>query len=244
MDKKSIWFQCQSWVSAQIHTPLHTSFWISAPCSCTCMRIAKFVPRRQQGMNIYKSENANLSSKLSFFVDLASIYCVTFLSGRETISTQRNKKNNQLIIIPDTIPMLFKIPKNHTLLNKPLATGHLHSFSYMWSLVPGSALLADKAQICYLLIIFFFILGIHWIGLSKNGPQRSRVWMLSHQGMELFERIRRIRRCGLAGKSVLPGVSFEVSESQFQVSLTFCGPGCSSSAAAPAPACMFSMLLP
>lgn len=85
-------------------------------------------------MNIYKSENANLSNKLSFFVDLASIYCVTFLSGRETISTQRKGKNNQLIIIPDTIPMLFKIPKYHTLLNKPLATGHLHSFSYMCSL--------------------------------------------------------------------------------------------------------------
>lgn len=32
----------------------------------------------------------------------------------------------------------------------------------------------------------------------------------------------------LEGKSVLPGVSFEVSESQFQVSLTFCGTGCSS----------------
>lgn len=88
------------------------------------MRIAKFVPRRPQWTNIYKSESANLSNKLSFFVDLASIYCVTFLSGRETISTQRKGKNNQVIIIPDTIPMLFKIPKYHTSLNKPLATGH------------------------------------------------------------------------------------------------------------------------
>lgn len=121
------------------------------------MRTAKFVPRRQQCIHIYKSENANLSSKLSFFVDLASIYCVTFLSGRETISTQRKEKNNQLIIIPDTIPMLFKIPKNHNLLNKPLATGHLHSFSYTCTLVPGSVLLGDKAQICYLLLIIFFL---------------------------------------------------------------------------------------
>jgi len=36
--------------------------------------------------------------------------------------------------------------------------------------------------------------------------------MLGHQGMELFERIIRIRRCGLVGGSVSLEVDFEVSE--------------------------------
>jgi hypothetical protein len=35
--------------------------------------------------------------------------------------------------------------------------------------------------------------------------------MLSHQGVELFEKIRRIRRCGLSGGSESLGVGFEVS---------------------------------
>ena len=37
--------------------------------------------------------------------------------------------------------------------------------------------------------------------------------MFSHQGVTLFERIRRIRKCGLIGRSMSLGImNFEVSE--------------------------------
>ena len=36
--------------------------------------------------------------------------------------------------------------------------------------------------------------------------------MLSHQGVALFEKIKRIRRCGLVGGSVSLGVGFEISK--------------------------------
>ena len=51
-------------------------------------------------------------------------------------------------------------------------------------------------------------------GLNKNSPIGSYIGMLSHQGVELFDRIKRIRRCGLVGGSVSLGVSFEVSKAQ------------------------------
>jgi hypothetical protein len=40
--------------------------------------------------------------------------------------------------------------------------------------------------------------------------------MLSHQGVELFDRIRRIRRCGLVGGNMSLRVGFEVSNAQDQ----------------------------
>ena len=43
--------------------------------------------------------------------------------------------------------------------------------------------------------------------------------MLSHQGVELFDRIRRIRRCGLVGGNVSLGVGFEVSKTCVRPSL-------------------------
>jgi hypothetical protein len=44
--------------------------------------------------------------------------------------------------------------------------------------------------------------------------------MAGHQEVELFERIRRIRRCGLAGGSVSLGVGFEISKAQVRPSLS------------------------
>ena len=37
----------------------------------------------------------------------------------------------------------------------------------------------------------------------------SYIFMLSHQGMTLFESVRRIRRHGLVGRSMSPGVDFD-----------------------------------
>ena len=42
--------------------------------------------------------------------------------------------------------------------------------------------------------------------------------MLSHQGVELFGGIRRIRRCGLVGESVSSRVGFEVSKTRVRLS--------------------------
>lgn len=39
-------------------------------------------------------------------------------------------------------------------------------------------------------------------GLNKNGPIGSYSLMFSHQGMELFEKLRRSRRCGLVAGSM------------------------------------------
>jgi hypothetical protein len=54
--------------------------------------------------------------------------------------------------------------------------------------------------------------------------------MLGHQGVELFERITRVRRCGLVGETPSPlGVGSEVSKvSKVLLSLSTCGSGCSS----------------
>ena len=44
--------------------------------------------------------------------------------------------------------------------------------------------------------------------------------MVSHQGVELFERIRRIRSCGFVGGSVLLEMGFEVANTQSRTSLS------------------------
>ena len=44
--------------------------------------------------------------------------------------------------------------------------------------------------------------------------------MFSHQGVELFERVRKMRRHGLVGGSVSLGVGFEVSEALVKPSLS------------------------
>jgi hypothetical protein len=54
--------------------------------------------------------------------------------------------------------------------------------------------------------------------------------MLSHQGVALFERIRRIRRCGLVSRGLSLGVGSEVSKTHARpnVSLSAYRSGCSS----------------
>lgn len=61
--------------------------------------------------------------------------------------------------------------------------------------------------------------------------------MPGHQGMALFERTRRIRRCGLIGGTVSLEVDVEASKPMpgpesvsvfFSVSVSLCGSGCSS----------------
>lgn len=52
--------------------------------------------------------------------------------------------------------------------------------------------------------------------------------MLSHQGVELFGRIRMIRRCGLVGGRVSLGVIFEVPKVHAKSSISASGSGCSS----------------
>lgn len=44
--------------------------------------------------------------------------------------------------------------------------------------------------------------------------------MLSHQGVEVFERIRRIRKCVLVGVGVSLGVDFEVLKAHARPSLS------------------------
>jgi hypothetical protein len=53
-------------------------------------------------------------------------------------------------------------------------------------------------------------------GWSMNGPIGSYIRMLSHQGVALFERIRRIRTYDLYGRSVSVGVGFEVSKGPWE----------------------------
>jgi hypothetical protein len=48
------------------------------------------------------------------------------------------------------------------------------------------------------------------------------IWMLSHQGLELFERIRRIKRWDLVGVSVSLGVGFENLKVHVRPSISFC----------------------
>ena len=45
--------------------------------------------------------------------------------------------------------------------------------------------------------------------LNKNGPHRP----ISHQGVTLFERIRRIKSCGLVGRTVLLGWALRLQKS-------------------------------
>lgn len=40
----------------------------------------------------------------------------------------------------------------------------------------------------------------------------SYIWVLSHQGVELLERIRRIRKCGLVEGGVSLGMGFKVTK--------------------------------
>ena len=49
-------------------------------------------------------------------------------------------------------------------------------------------------------------------GLNENGSTGSYFLMLGHQEVELFERITRIRVCGLVGGFVSLEVGFEVSK--------------------------------
>ena len=71
-----------------------------------------------------------------------------------------------------------------------------------------------------------------YVGLNKNVPSIDLyIWILGYQRVELFGRIRRIRRCGLVGRSVSLAVSFEDSRGQARlsvVSLLVCGSGFSS----------------
>jgi hypothetical protein len=46
--------------------------------------------------------------------------------------------------------------------------------------------------------------------------------MLSQQETNLFERIRRIRRRGLVGKSISLGINFEISKAHARPSLLGC----------------------
>lgn len=47
--------------------------------------------------------------------------------------------------------------------------------------------------------------------LNKNDPRESYILMLSHQGVGLFDSIRRIWRCGLCEGSLSLELGFEVS---------------------------------
>ena len=60
---------------------------------------------------------------------------------------------------------------------------------------------ASQALVCLAVVV--------WIRMASIC---SWMWLVSHQGVALFERIKGIRRCGLVGGSVSLGVGFEVSE--------------------------------
>ena len=63
--------------------------------------------------------------------------------------------------------------------------------------------------------------------------------MFSHQKVELFERIRRIRKCGPVGQSMSLGMGFEVSKAYKRPTLLFdLQIKIQLSAAAPVPATM------
>lgn len=51
-------------------------------------------------------------------------------------------------------------------------------------------------------------------GLNNNGPQVFTYLNASHQDVALFERIRRVRNCGLIGESRSLGLAFKVSKVQ------------------------------
>lgn len=48
--------------------------------------------------------------------------------------------------------------------------------------------------------------------MSENGPHRHILWMHSHYGVPLFERISRIWERGIVGGKVSLCVGFQVSE--------------------------------
>lgn len=48
--------------------------------------------------------------------------------------------------------------------------------------------------------------------------------VLSHEGVTLLERIRRIRRCGYVGKIVLLGMGFKVSKAHITQSVCLSTP--------------------
>jgi hypothetical protein len=67
-----------------------------------------------------------------------------------------------------------------------------------------------------------FIYQLDWVkkhcgGLTKNGPI-DHIWMFSHQGVALFDRIRRIRRHGLIGRNVSLKMGFQDSKAQAKLS--------------------------
>ena len=53
---------------------------------------------------------------------------------------------------------------------------------------------------------------IYCSGLNKNGPHRLIYLSAWSPGVTLFDRIRKIRRCGIVGASVSLRVGFDVSE--------------------------------
>ena len=62
--------------------------------------------------------------------------------------------------------------------------------------------------------------GVECDGLNMNSPYRCVYLNVSHQGVELFTRFRRLRRHVLVGGGVLLGVGFEVSKADTRLSLS------------------------